>query len=142
VYLYYNDLFQYELTIIRKNEYDVSSGIGNPKSVYITSGARPYLYPTPIPNEVGFSIQLRGQRFPKNILSEEGKITHDFPQAWQLYLVLRLAYMIGNGPVVRLPSNTLSMFKRDAQELEDRLIGSRAGQEQTKTNRTVKVRAF
>lgn len=133
VYLYLNDIFQKELSIVRR--YDAEKDgrwdeVSTPAFAYITSGDSPDMIIYPKPNVTGFSVQIKAMAFSPDASASQGKIAHSYPESWQLFLVYSLAALLGSGPIVTLPAQRITMLEIKAKEKHTHLIGSRAGSEQ------------
>lgn len=100
---------------------------GRTRRALVTKDVRPILklYPTPtIEDEnAGRIIRLRIQTY-HHAIKEDG--TGDekllIRPSWYLWLIKKLSYELGSGPVRRLSENELERFKDDADNIESLLL--------------------
>jgi len=89
------------------------------------------VYPTPtiVEEDLGLVIRVRVQTYNENI-DETGVADNDIRlrPSWYLWLIKRLAYEIGSGPVRRLSEGELRRLEKDAMKLEGLLL-ARDGKE-------------
>lgn len=96
---------------------------GEPRAIFIDrlNGPTMHVYPTPTDVEDGFKIILTVQTFANSVKPRGttgdaglGNRATGFPQAWNLWAVTRLASLIGDGPVVKLPAQTVALYTQQA----------------------------
>lgn len=108
------------LELIAKNTYDEKSNkatTGKPEELYIDRLARPTMTTYPVQsNAGGFTVNLNVQLLSADLTRAGGKLSHGFPDAWQLFLAYRTASHIGDGPVRMLPESELRRRKGEADE--------------------------
>lgn len=100
---------------------------GRTRRAMVTKDARPVLkiYPTPTVEDenAGRIIRLRIQTY-HHAIKEDG--TGDekllIRPSWYLWLIKRLSYEIGSGPVRRLSEQELGRFQDDAETIESLLL--------------------
>lgn len=123
-----------DIEIVNREKFESVSDpalTGTPIWIYIDRLASPtlYLYPTPHEDDTTeWTLKLVGQRFAPNVApagvtgtQPQSSVLHDMGQAWQRWLVLRLAHDLGMGPVVKLPEPSLTRFQRSAMEAKEAL---------------------
>lgn len=124
------------LTIINSDtwgSFDNPETPGLPHVVFIDRQPIPTLhtYPT-LPKALGaqtFVIQLDVQRYTPNVApggvtgaTPQGSVLHGFREAWQRYLIMRLAQDLASGPIIKLPQQSIAVFKTEATEAKTLLM--------------------
>lgn len=108
-----------------------SDQLGVPAMIYIDRLPSPTLSVFPIlppTNPVPYVIKLDVQTYAPNVAPSgvsgtrpDGSALTSFRQAWQRYLVYRLSFDLGSGPIHKLPAGSLNVFKQEIREAEDAL---------------------
>lgn len=124
---------QYEVPIVTREvfeRYKRFPETGAPECVYIDREPSPtvYLFPPPRADDVqAWFLELVYQEQAPNV-SPNGVANsvpedqaHSLRHAWQLWLVKKLAYEIGCGPVAALPEGRLSRLDRDQRDAYSKL---------------------
>lgn len=125
--------FQYENASMIENLQET----GRPSRATVTKDRDMVLkvYPTPTQVEVdaGLVLRIRVQTYHETI-DENGIADEDIRlrPAWYLWLVKRLAYEIGCGPVRRLSEGELKRLEDDSMKMENALL-ARDGKEKGPT---------
>lgn len=120
--------FQYESTAVQENLRET----GRPSRATVTKDRDMVLkvYPTPTQYEedAGLVIRVRVQTYHEDI-DASGVADEDIRlrPSWYLWLIKRLSYEIGCGPVRRLSEGELKRLEDNAQMLENALL-ARDGQ--------------
>ncbi len=124
---------QYEIPIVTRDVWErwrYGNEIGAPEMVYIDREPNPTLFLFPAPRADDPSLWFLEMVYqeqapnvaPAGVASSVPEAqAHSLRQAWQLWLVKRLAYEIGSGPVETLPGQRLAPLKREADETFARL---------------------
>ena len=114
--------FQYENTALAEDLSDT----GRPCRVTVTKDRdmvmKVYPEPTQIHEDQGMILRVRVQTYHSKI-DREGNGDEDIllRPAWYLWLVKRLAYEIGDGPIRRLTEGELRRLEKGAMKLEKQL---------------------
>jgi len=128
-----------EIDIVTQREFgkiQIPTTSGTPCLVYIDRENDPDMrvYPIPGENEDGWKIILTVQTFsptvkPRNV-NRDTALTNQptgLRAPWQLWAVERLAAIIGDGPVIKLPDPTIqrwtaqaALYERDLMSFENR----------------------
>jgi hypothetical protein len=116
-------------------EYKDGQSYPEQRSIYITTGMTPKLTLIPAITEDGFSIKIHGQTFSKDVVRTGGKVSHDFSESWELYLVYRLAAHLGGGVILTLPIDRLNDIRAESSRLYGNLISYRSNDDQRNTPR-------
>jgi len=125
--------FMYESTSMIENLNDT----GRPNRATVTKDKDMVLkvYPTPtqVEQDAGLILRIRVQTYHEKI-DEDGIADEDIRlrPTWYLWLVKRLAYEIGCGPVRRLSEGELKRLEDDATKFENALL-ARDGKEKGST---------
>ena len=123
--------FQYENDALSEN----LTRTGRPCRATVTKDAEMVLkvYPTPtqVEEDSGLVIRVRVQTYHE-IIEATGTANEDIRlrPSWYLWLIKRLGYEIGSGPVRRLSEGELKRLEDDAMMLENALL-ARDGQYQS-----------
>lgn len=122
------------LSIVHRDQFDAVSRAdtpGPPTMIYIDRLVAPTMriYPTPAltdPNT--YVVKLDVQTYAPNVApggvtgtQSQASVLTGFRQAWQLYLVNRLAKSLGSGPIIKLPKSSLDEFRNDADRAKAQL---------------------
>lgn len=109
-----------EIAMMTKAQYEARSdptGTGTTVAVYIERGIEPQMYVYPIPSATTTDkIRLYGQTYTQDLTENKGNVAHNFPAAWQLWMITKCASIIGDGPVARLPDSKLEVWKGEASD--------------------------
>lgn len=110
------------IEILRRREYEDKSNkatAGAPEAVYIdrlADNKNVKLYP--VQNDSTSILKLVVQTFAPDVRGGEGNlvgnIDHNFPRAWQLWLILRTAALIGDGPVRNIGAQAVDRIEKQA----------------------------
>lgn len=99
------------------------SQTGVPHSVWIDHGTS-LIYPHPI---IGTSdthtLYIDGYGVAPDLTKTNGTVPHGLPDAWQRYLVTRLALDIGDGPLIKAPVGERDRWMGEARSLYKQLNG-------------------
>jgi hypothetical protein len=112
------------------------------RSVYITNDVEPILRVVPKPTGSGYSIKIFGQKYSKDVSRVNGITSHDFTEAWELYLVYNLASHLGSGVILTLPENSMRRIESRTASLFSLLESRRPNAEQTTKPRIAKLRVI
>lgn len=109
-----------EIAMFTRAQYEAlpaRTNTGTVVGVYIERGISPkmYVYPTPALG-VTDQIRLYGQTYTRDLTDSGGNIPHDFPAAWQLWMINQTAYVISGGAVARLPLSERKVMQDDAAD--------------------------
>lgn len=117
------------ITIVRRDTFqDVRDAAepGVPTMVYIDRLASPTLFVHPViptGTATAYKILLVVQTYAPNVAPSgvsgnrpQGSALTGFRQAWQRYLIYRLAFDLGTGPIHKLSNSSLQVFKREIEE--------------------------
>lgn len=106
-----------KVEMIRKHRYELDKTTmlnnGDVELCYIERNDSPKIKLLRAPATEGMFLRVEGQKYPANMLLSGGDVPHGFPGAWERNLMLRNAYDIGSGPVIRLPESELTRLERD-----------------------------
>lgn len=89
------------------------------------------IFPTPPTTDTTvWTLKLVCQLFAPNVApggvtgsQAQGTVAHSFGQAWQRWLIYRLALDLGSGALTKLPETSLSRFEKHIEKAEERLEG-------------------
>lgn len=83
---------------------DDKTDVGTLEKAYVTRDDSPILYTWRVP-PTGTTLKLKvyGVGFSRDMTDKNGNVDHEYPSAWQLYMVNRLAMELGSGPIRNLP---------------------------------------
>jgi len=112
-------IFNYE----SENVLEKLNETGRPCRVHVTKDKdmvlKVYPLPTQVEEDLGLVLRVRVQTYQKSIdPSGVGDEDIRLRPSWYLWVVKRLAYEIGSGPVRRLSEGELRRLDEDAQKLE------------------------
>lgn len=96
-----------QVTLIRKADWESrqdDTETGTPCEIYVERNDTPTAYFWPKPN-AGDTIEIAGAGYSPDVMNDRGEVSHGYPKAWELALVLGLGSIIGSGPVITLPLN-------------------------------------
>jgi hypothetical protein len=114
------------LTLLNEREWaDVGnkSQSGVPDRIWIDHGASK-IYPYPIiGTNSTHTLYILGYGFPSDLTKTNGTVAHGLPDAWQRYLVTRLALDVGDGPLIKAPASDRDRWDREARSLLKDLNG-------------------
>lgn len=137
VRLLVDDVDENEITMVDRRTYErIRAGAETGKpcwGTFLPDGDLKHklkLYPTPTFSSGTMKVRMLVQQFFDDIVGN----TDDVPKIgaeWQLYLVTRLAWVLGDGPVLRRPRGDIEDWKGDAEVSFARLKAFRAGQVET-----------
>lgn len=99
---------------------DRNTRTGTPCELYVRRGTTPLAFLYPTPNADG-TMLLTGQTVSPDIATD-ANAGHGFETSWQLLLVDLLAIELGDGPVEKLPEQTLARFRNAAQMRKNQLV--------------------
>lgn len=109
------------ITIARRDEWDARqpSDSNLPALVYIDRTREPTLHVWPAPpNPATHDLLVTFQRFSTDM--RQGELNLNLPdlrQTWNLFLITRLAYELGNGPVRKLPADEVAEMLAQSDKL-------------------------
>lgn len=105
---------------------------GVPVEAYIDRLASPTLHTFPtLPSTATetYTIKLVVQTFAPNVAPSgvsgtrpQGTALHGFRQAWQRYLIYRLARDLGSGAIIKLPDASLKRYQEEGERAERPLL--------------------
>lgn len=100
------------------------SAPGVPQCVYLNRYPDPTLwtYPTlPEGSNSTYRVELDVQTYAPNVLpggvtgdTPQGSMLHGFGEAWELWMINRLAAALASGPVLKLPQQSIALFRQEA----------------------------
>lgn len=122
------------ITIVKRDAFENVSrpdATGVPRYIYMNRLPVPTLrtYPTlAAGTPIAYQIKLVVQTFSPNVAPSgvsgsrpSGSILTGFRNAWQRYLIYRLAYDLAMGPIHKLSERSLARFERESDKTKDQL---------------------
>lgn len=118
------------LTIVARDTWDAKTNMatsGAPCEVFIDRlAAEPKLSVYPVPAESDlWTVVLNVQTYAPNVAPAgvsgsrpQGATETNYRQAWQRWLIYRLAIDLGNGAIVHLPLDRIASYERQARAAE------------------------
>lgn len=133
------------IDLLRRSEWEEranpSTTGGTPDGVYIDRLAEnKNVYVHPVQTDSTTVLKLVVQTFAPDVRGGEGNlvgnIDHDFPRAWQMWLIKATAYEISGGPVRKLPRTEREEIKTERDDTLGALIAFQNVEKASQPRRT------